>query len=226
MTKKNVQVLNDLLSIIQVVSQFLLFYSKYYNYYIFTEDEDSREQRLAAKNCILAIRLAVLYREKTRELSRKRLRSEVRAFKVAEIDFTCTSYPLLTRLKSSRIPDHKVPGWEQPPYEYYFSYFTLNFKGKRRWELLTEPPATMDLAEAQLDMIVEDPTSMDIWAPCHSQSVEHGVAITSQVVTRWRTPETQLGAALQVHHARKATPGEVTHKSRRLMYEGVKPAPI
>jgi len=77
----------------------------------------------------------------------------------------------------------------------------------------------MALTDAQLYQLVDDPTSLEIFAPCHSQSVEHGVAITSLAVTRWRTRENQLGAALQIEHARKVTPGEVTHKSRNLVYE-------
>ena len=45
------------------------------------------------------------------------------------------------------------------------------------------------------------------------------MAITSMVVGQYRTPETQLGAALQVNYSRQNNPGEVTHKSRRLAYD-------
>ena len=167
----------------------------------------------------MQIRVARRYREATREFSRKRKRSDVRAFTLAEMDFKAERYGRMVRLKKVRIQDHHVPGWETPPCEYSYSVFTVNYKGPRKWQMLTEPPATMDLTDAQLDRLVDDPTLLDIWAPCHSQTVEQKVAITSMVVGQYRTPETQLGAALQVNYSRQNNPGEVTHKSRRLAYD-------
>jgi hypothetical protein len=107
-----------------------------------------------------------------------------------------------------------------PPCEYYYRVHTPNYKGTEiRKQLLTEPPATVHLSDAELYQLVDDPTRLDIFAPCHSQSVEHGVAVTSLAVKRFRTRVNQLGASLQIEHARKVTPGEVTHKSRNLVYE-------
>ena len=172
------------------------------------------------KNGIMLIRDARLYREQTREYSRKK-KSDVRQFTLAELNFKAKHYGQMVRIKRVRIPDHNLPGWSEPPMEFFYVIYTINYKGPKKWALLTEPPATMALTDAELDMLVEDPTRLDIFAPCHSQSVEHGVATTSQVVSTWRTEENQLGAAFQVVYARETNQGRVTHKKRRLLYDKV-----
>jgi hypothetical protein len=182
-------------------------------------DRDSREERILARNWIKLIRAARRYREATRDFSRKRKRSDIRSFQTPILNFAAQRYNEMVNLEPERIKDHHVQGWENPPREYFYRVFTVNYKGPIKRQLLTEPPAVMDMTDAQLDSIVDDPTLLDIWAPCHSQTVEQKVAVTSMVVGKYRKFESQLGAALQVDYARQANPGEITHKSRALAYE-------
>ena len=98
----------------------------------------------------------------------------------------------------------KVRGPNSPPKT--LMYKTCNGD----WEPVTIPPLIHDLTVSELDAIQEKPLECKI--PCHSQTVEHSVALVSQAAKRRRTTETQLMNVLQVSSARKKFKGRVTHK--------------
>ena len=181
-------------------------------------DKDSRQARVNARNGILLIRDAQRYRDQTRQYSRKK-KSDIRKFTLAELNFKAEHYGEMVKMKRVGIPNHHLPGWSEPPIEFFYVVYTINYKGPKKWALITEPPATMALTDAELSMLVEDPTRLDIFAPCHSQKVEFFVAATSQVAHKYRTEENQLGASFQLVHARETNQGRVTHKKRKLLYE-------
>ena len=78
------------------------------------------------------------------------------------------------------------------------------------WEPVTIPPLIADMTTSQLEKFREEPFQCSI--PCHSQSVEHTVALVSQATRHRRTEENQLMSVLQTHSARKEFSGSVTHK--------------
>ena len=79
--------------------------------------------------------------------------------------------------------------------------------GKLPTELvtLTEPPLTLHLTDDELAAFRETPLLSNY--PCHTQSVEHGVALTSKAVKRRRKEDSQLVAILQTSHSRTSNPG-------------------
>ena len=81
------------------------------------------------------------------------------------------------------------------------------------WEPVTCPPLISKMSLAELEEIRETPLLCKI--PCHSQSVEHTVALVSHAVQRRRTEETQLISVLQIGAARKEFSGRVTHTRYR-----------
>ena len=84
----------------------------------------------------------------------------------------------------------------------------LTYNGE--WEPVSVPPVIENLTPHQLDQFLKEPFKCPI--PCHSQTVEHAVALTSQVTKNRRTEETQLRSMLQVAAARRDFTGKVTHK--------------
>ena len=75
------------------------------------------------------------------------------------------------------------------------------------WQLVTEPPVTIG---ADLDEYLHKPLRLNY--PCHSQTVEHGVATTSKVATCSVVYEKQLGAAFTVIQSRLRMKGKVCRK--------------
>ena len=97
-----------------------------------------------------------------------------------------------------------MKGPDNPPKKLLFQ--THN----NEWEPVTIPPIILGLTSGDLEAIRENPLKCDI--PCHSQTVEHTVALVSQATQRRRTEDTQLMSVLQVSSARKDFKGRVTHK--------------
>lgn len=86
--------------------------------------------------------------------------------------------------------------------------FYLTYNGE--WEPVTLPPLISRMSSSDLEQIREQPLVCNI--PCHSQTVEHTVALVTQATKRRRTEENQLMSVLQVSSARKECQGTVTHK--------------
>ncbi|XP_063690962.1 uncharacterized protein LOC134823433 [Bolinopsis microptera] len=87
----------------------------------------------------------------------------------------------------------------------------LMFKTKLgSWEPITAPPLIRQLSSVELDDIINTPLSCSI--PCHTQSVEHTVALVTGSTKRYRSEDTQLANMLQTAAARKNLSGRVTHK--------------
>ena len=87
------------------------------------------------------------------------------------------------------------------------------------WEPVAVPPLLENLTPIQIDQFLVEPFKCEI--PCHSQSVEHAVALTSLVTKNRRTEETQLRSMLQVAAARRDFKGKVSHKRfKDLLKEG------
>ena len=107
----------------------------------------------------------------------------------------------------------QIEGPCNPPKKPYFPVFVLNGKGDIPLEPVTLPPIIMKMSREQIDSIVDTP--LEIQFPCHSQTVEHGVATTTQCVKRMRTENTQLACVLQTVDARASIPNKVTLKRFR-----------
>ena len=78
------------------------------------------------------------------------------------------------------------------------SYVELNTRmtAIRSGELSHEPPCTRRLTAAQLAAIVDTPLSTDI--PCHAQSTERAVKLTTEVVASVVGADRQYGKALNI----------------------------
>ena len=97
-----------------------------------------------------------------------------------------------------------MKGPDNPPKK--LVYQTYN----NEWEPVTIPPLIRDMTITELERFHDKP--MEIKIPCHSQTVEHTVALVSQATQRRRTEDTQLMNVLQVSSARKNFKGKVTHR--------------
>ena len=82
------------------------------------------------------------------------------------------------------------------------------------WEPITVPPVIRQLSSADLIDVINTPLSCNI--PCHTQSVEHTVALVTGATKRCRSEDTQLANMLQTAAARKNLSGRVTHKRFRM----------
>ena len=72
------------------------------------------------------------------------------------------------------------------------------------WEPITVPPVIRQLSSADLDDVINTPLSFNI--PCHTQSVEHTVALVTGATKRYRSEDTQLANMLQTAAARNKWP--------------------
>ena len=71
-------------------------------------------------------------------------------------------------------------------------------------QLITEPPVTIG---ADICKYIKDPLRLNY--PCHSQTVDHGVQITSSEALLSTNYESRLGAAFTINNCRKEMPGRV-----------------
>ena len=78
------------------------------------------------------------------------------------------------------------------------------------WKLVTEPPVTLG---EDLEQYLAKPLRLHY--PCHSQTVEHGVATTSKVALSSTAYEKQLGAAFSIIQSRRKMKGKVCRKRMR-----------
>ena len=78
------------------------------------------------------------------------------------------------------------------------------------WRLVTEPPVTIG---EDLSKYREKPLCLNY--PCHSQTVEHGMATTSKVALTSTDYEKQLGAAFAIVNSRKKIMGRMSRKRMR-----------
>ena len=82
------------------------------------------------------------------------------------------------------------------------------------YEPVTVPPLVEDLSPEDLERIKQHPFQCNI--PCHSQAVEHTVALVTKSTKQYRTEKTQLAAVLSTAAARKEFKGKISHKRFKL----------
>lgn len=134
----------------------------------------------------------------------------IREFRIPVINFKADSYVRMAPLKSCKGP---YDGSDAPKL-YKFACFSLNSTAeKATWESITEPPLTKDLSMEQIKAFIDTPYVCDY--PCHTQSVEHGVAAVSRAVKLRRTERTQLMQVLQTAKAIKRNPGPILKKDEK-----------
>ena len=97
-----------------------------------------------------------------------------------------------------------MKGPDDPPKMLLFEAFN------GEWIPVTNPPLIAGMSDSELEKILDTPLTCDIH--CHSQSVEHTVALVSHTTKHRRTEDNQLMSVLQVASARKDLSGRVTHK--------------
>ena len=154
------------------------------------------------------------YFEWVEKESRVKRKKTVRPFRVPLLDFTAQHYAKMVRMKWKQIK-----GVGKPPKQPFFPVFTLNSKGPVQHEAVTLPPIIKQMSREQVDAIIDTPLQVDF--PCHSQTVEHGVATTTQCVKRRRKEDTQLACVLQTVEARTLQPHRVTHKRCKMDYASI-----
>ena len=98
----------------------------------------------------------------------------------------------------------KIEGPYTPPEQLHFPVHTMNYKGPLQYEPVNEPPMLRHLnSVSELEKFKESPLSLRL--DCHTQSVERGVALTSQSVKRRRTLSSQQRVALSTVAGRSTT---------------------
>ena len=132
------------------------------------------------------------------------------AYRMAAVNFQCDDfYKMATLRQRTQKGFHNAP--KVVEYKVAIIGGAKNGEGKLafEWVRVTESPLTANLSDDELYQILDSPLKCDY--PCHSQSVEHGVALTSQCVKRRRTEQNQLVAIYQAAHSRKTNPRVVTY---------------
>ena len=170
--------------------------------------------RLAARHMIAKLEAVEQYKAWIEKESGIKRRTIIRPFRVPLLDFTATHYAKMVKLKWKLM---KGPG--SPPKQPFFPVFMLNSKSAIQHEPVTMPPIIKQMTREQIDAIVDTPLQADF--PCPSQTVEHGVATTTQCVKRRRKESTQLTCVLQTVEARAQQPHVVTHKRYRKDYVNI-----
>ena len=141
--------------------------------------------RLAARHMITKLEAVEQYKAWIEKESGIKRRTIIRPFRVPLLDFTATHYAKMVKLKWKLM---KGPG--SPPKQPFFPVFVLNSKSAIQHEPVTMPPIIKQMTREQIDAIVDTPLQADF--PCPSQTVEHGVATTTQCVKRLRKESNQL----------------------------------
>lgn len=147
--------------------------------------------------------------EKTTSLLKKPLR----AFELPYINFEAKNYFELMIIKYKPIHGSK-PYFGRVLKQPYFRVFTPNSKARgEKWVKMTIPPLIRSMTPEEIQSLKTKPLEVDY--PCHSQTVEHGVALSSKMAERYVRRDHQLQAVLQASDARKLQPGQVTHRGFR-----------
>ena len=129
----------------------------------------------------------------------------IREFNLPVLNFKAKNYTELTKLKMK-----KVTGPGNPPSEITFPIYVRGYKGPQKSNPVTMPPILSLLTDEQIDDIIDSPITSEF--PCHTQTVEFGVATTSKAVKKRRTEDGQLRCILQTVHAREQLSGPIKHK--------------
>lgn len=169
-------------------------------------DSDVRER---AVEIIKSLRAAQAYfsfiasmKKKLKEITTRR---KIRLFRTPKIDVNAETYYQIFKTKYM-----KIEGPYTPPDQLHFPVHTMNSTGPLKYEPVTEPPMLRHLSVTELEKFMESPLSLRL--DCHTQSVERGVALTSQSVKRRRKPSSQQRVALSTVAAREQFPEPITHK--------------
>ncbi len=141
-------------------------------------------------------------RREFREPAKKR---KIRPFRLPLLNFQARNYWEMVKIKF-----RALKGPYNPPKEPIFPAYILNYKGPQQWDLVTEPPIMEHMSTSEIDDLVDSALTSEF--ECHTQTVEHGVALTAQSVKRRRTEKTQLMNALSTAAAREQLSEKVTHK--------------
>ena len=186
---------------------------------IYIAGDPDRVVRNAAHQMIRKLKEVEDYQSSKERYSAVKRSEKIRPFRIPILDFKATHYAKMVRFKWQKQTPIPVPGFENPPKVPYFPVFVLNGTGKPPIEQVTLPPIIKQMSSEQIDSILETP--LEVQFPCHSQTVEHGVATTTQCVKRMRTERTQLARVLQTVDARSSLPNGVTRKRFREDFKSV-----
>ncbi len=144
------------------------------------------------------------YRNQFRDKNKKQ---KIRAFRLPLLNFKAQNYYDLVEIRL-----RKVKGSRKEP---MFPVFTIGKKkGELEWDPVERPPLFAGLTAGDVAAFVTTPFKSNI--ENHTQSVEHGVATTTQSVKRKRTDKTQLVCTLSTIDAREKMPDRVTQKRYKL----------
>lgn len=179
-------------------------YTLYYTRKLFSAHPD-RKVRVKAVNIVHEIRMAKRYEEGNRHGKKK----ADYTYRVGELNFKAKDFTDMVFLRRVKGEGHNAPQILEFRSVKIGGKLDKNGKLPREWIRAEEPPLTLHLTDEEIDEFLISPLVCDF--PCHSQSVEHGVALTTRCVKRRRTEKTQLMAIYQTQEARRLIPGRITY---------------
>lgn len=141
--------------------------------------------------------------------------SAVREFRLPLLNFGAKHYSKLApiKLRSMKVKNIPLGYLEDLPKIPVFPVYIPNYKGPLQEDEVYMPPLFNLASSLKFEDIKSTPLRFKI--ENHTQSVEHGVALTSQCVKKKRTEASRLHCALNTDTARKQFPNPVTHKAYR-----------
>lgn len=174
------------------------------HFFPFSGDEDL-EMRGKALKMIRVILKVEEYDEWVEKESGVRRKKNISPYELPLLNFNARNYSDMVKMSSALVKT--APGWtggsvRRP----YYTVWTQGAKGPPTRQRVTLPPILAVMTQQEVNSIVEAP--LEVNYPCHSQTVEHGVALVSKVCKRFRTESTQNEAVLVTQTARKEQPAK------------------
>ena len=166
-----------------------------------------RNLRVTAINLTHDIRMAARY-EASNRIGKKKVDY---TYRVAEVNFEARHFKELIWFRRVKGKGHNAPEIVEFRAVQIGAKPGKNGKLPRDWVRAEESPLTQHMSDEELDGLKDTRLVSDF--PCHSQSVEHGVALTTRCVKRRRTERTQLMAIYQTQEARRRNPGRITYSN-------------
>ena len=166
--------------------------------------------RDAAVKAIIALRTSAKY---DRENSIARV-NHTDTYRMAFVNFDAEDFTAIMKFRRKSQPQTV---YTKPPESVEFKSVQLGATRDSKGNLPTsyirmvESPLTANITDHELLAIIDNPLVSTF--PCHSQTVEHGVALTSACVKRRRKEENQVMSTLQTAQARRVQPGRTTYAS-------------
>ena len=138
----------------------------------------------------------------------------IRSYRLPVVNFHADHYVKLVKLsfKDVRGSGQFARLGRERLIQPYYQVYTPNSKAKRPdVEKVRLPPLFKQMTKEEINSIKDKPLVVSY--PCHSQTVEHAVALTTKGSKQFRKPESQLGAVLSTVEARASQSFKrVTHK--------------